>query len=566
MEFRILGPLEVAEGAPLALGSAQQRAVLALLVIHAGEPVTTDRLVDELWGERPPPTAVKTVQVYVSQLRKLLGAERVERAAAGYRLAADGEEIDARRFERRVAEGRDRLRDGDLQDAIAVWQAADSEWRGPALEGLDLPAATAEAARLEDLRVAAQEDRIDAELALGRHAELAAELATLSRAHPLRERLVAQQMLALYRSGRQAEALSAYRDARERLVAELGLEPGPELRDLERRILAQDPSLAAPPRVLAPPQRRRRRLLGAAGAALAAGVVAVALAGGDEALIPAGPNTAVAVDPESLEIVHRARVGDAPSAVAVSAGGAWVVNGNDETVSFIEAARGDVARTVVTRGTPVDVVAGAGAVWVVNRPGTLVRLDPQRAQATQRVRLPLPRRFGTRAPPPRLWAATVDDEVWVADGRWVWRLRTGRGASVRRAPAPLPGPIAVATSAWVGGLAQLDRRTLAERRRFGLPVGVEDLAVGAGAVWIADRARSSVVRVDPRSGRITHTARVGGFVTGVAVGEGAVWASLRSGELVRLDRRNAAVTGRVAVGGSPRAVATGEGLVWVASG
>jgi DNA-binding SARP family transcriptional activator len=556
----------VADGAPLALGGAQQRALLALLVTHAGETLTTDRLVDELWGERTPPTAVKTVQVYISQLRKLLGPERVVRNGHGYRLVADADEVDARRFEARAAEGRAALAAGKTEAAVSALAAADAVWRGPALAEIDLPWALAEAARLEDARIAAREDRIDAELALGRHAALTAELEALCREHPLRERLTAQRMLALYRAGRQAEALEVYRLMRARLVDELGLEPGPQLRELERAILVHDAALAAPPRVLRPVERRRLRALVLSLAAAGVLATAIAVGRGGDALAPPGPNTAVAVDPASLHVVRRVKVGDAPSAVAVTAGGAWVVNGNDETVSFVEAGRGEVARTIATRGTPLDVAAGAGAVWVVNRPSELVGIDPQAAQVSRRLRLARPPRLAPASQATRAWIAAVDDEVWVTDGTWLWRVRPAARDPVTRGAAPLPGPVAAATSVWVGGLAEVDRRTLRARPRVGVGRGVQDLAVGAGAVWIADGGTGRVLRVDPRTGRITRNEDVGGFPTGVAVGEGAVWVSVRSGELVRLDRRSGAVTGRVAVGGSPTAVAAGEGLVWVAAG
>jgi DNA-binding beta-propeller fold protein YncE len=137
---------------------------------------------------------------------------------------------------------------------------------------------------------------------------------------------------------------------------------------------------------------------------------------------------------------------------------------------------------------------------------------------------------------------------------------------VRRGAAPLPGPLAAATSVWVGGLARVDRDTLRSRRLLGIGKGIQDVAAGAGAIWIADGGRSRVLRIEPRTRRITRSVDVGGFPTGIAVGEGAVWVSVRGGELVRLDRRDGAVTGHVAVGGSPRAVAAGEGLVWVAAG
>ncbi len=249
MQFGILGPLEVSTaGGRLPLGSPQQRALLADLLLHANEVVPRDRLIDDLWGDAPPGTATKIVQLYVSALRKALDPERrmLVTEAPGYRLIVDPEQLDASSFERLAAEGRRALAAGDPAAGADRLRAALALWRGPALADVaDAEFARADAARLEELRLAALEDRIEAELALGRHAELAGELEGLVRRHPLRERLRAQQMLALARSGRQAEALGAYRDARRAFVEELGLEPGPELREAERAILAQAPEAVA---------------------------------------------------------------------------------------------------------------------------------------------------------------------------------------------------------------------------------------------------------------------------------------------------------------------------------
>jgi DNA-binding SARP family transcriptional activator len=234
MEFRILGPLDVVEqGRSLQLGGARQRAVLAVLLTRANEVVSSDRLIDELWADEPPRTATNTLQYYVSQLRKILGADRIQTKAPGYLVRVERGELDLERFERLLARG-----DAEsLHEALALW-------RGSALADFAYePFARDEIARLEELRVAALEKRIDADLARGRHAELAGELELLIAQHPLRERLRAQLMLALYRSGRQAEALEAYRAARSALVDELGIDPGPVLQELERAILRQDPSL-----------------------------------------------------------------------------------------------------------------------------------------------------------------------------------------------------------------------------------------------------------------------------------------------------------------------------------
>ena len=246
MEFRILGPLEVLEnGRRLELGGAKQRALLAVLLLHANEVVSTDRLIDALWEEDAPETGRKALQVYVSQLRKVLGKERIATRPPGYRLGVEPDELDLARFQRLLEEGHP-------GEALSLW-------RGPPLAEFAYERfAQNEIERLDDLRLACVEDRIEADLAMGRHAAVVGELDTLVRQHPLRERLRGQHMLALYRLGRQAEALEAYQDTRRALVEELGIDPSRELRELEQAILRQDPALdpgAMEQALPAPPER-----------------------------------------------------------------------------------------------------------------------------------------------------------------------------------------------------------------------------------------------------------------------------------------------------------------------
>ena len=245
VEFRILGPLEVArDGVPIVLGAAQQRALLAVLVLHRGAAVSTDRLIDELWGERAPATAAKTVQVYVSQLRKSLGAGVIVTQGRGYRLAVADEQVDAAEFEALRVEGRRALSEGDLVGAQDRLCSALGLWRGEPLADFAFePFAQEAIARLQSARVAALEDRIEAELALGSDGELIGELESLVASNPLQERLRGQLMIALYRAGRQADALAVYRQTSELLREELGLEPSRRLQQLERAILGQDSSL-----------------------------------------------------------------------------------------------------------------------------------------------------------------------------------------------------------------------------------------------------------------------------------------------------------------------------------
>ena len=241
--FSLLGPLAITvDGGPIELSGQKRRTLLAALLLRAGEVVPRDNLIDALWGEDPPDTARNTLQVYVSQVRKLLPDGLLETTANGYRLAVEPDAVDVFEFDRLTQAGRSALTIGDAAGAVETLSRALELWRGPPTE---VP--QAEAVRLEELRLTALEDRIDAELALGRHAQLVAELERLGAEHPLRERLRGQLMLALYRAGRQADALAVYQRARRTLVEELGIEPGESLRRLERAILEQDPSLNVHP-------------------------------------------------------------------------------------------------------------------------------------------------------------------------------------------------------------------------------------------------------------------------------------------------------------------------------
>jgi DNA-binding SARP family transcriptional activator/DNA-binding CsgD family transcriptional regulator len=245
MEFRVLGPLEAREGGRIVpLGGGRQRSLLGILLLHPNETVSVDRLVDELWGERPPARATKLVQGYVSALRKRLGPDRLVTRPPGYAVRVEPSELDSVEFERLVAEAHTKPPEGAarcLREALALW-------RGPALADVRLESvAASEAERLNELRVAGLLDRIDADLALGRREELVGELEALIAEHPLREHLRGQLMLALYRAGRQAEALEVYRQTRRVLIDELGIEPSVELQSLERAILNQEPTVVGHP-------------------------------------------------------------------------------------------------------------------------------------------------------------------------------------------------------------------------------------------------------------------------------------------------------------------------------
>lgn len=257
VDFRILGPLEVVgEAGALRLGGRKRRAVLAILLLNANRVVSIDRLADDLYGDAPPATVVTQVQAHISQLRKLLDPDHpagapgslLETREPGYLIRVAPEQVDLHRFERLTEEALRALAAGDAQSAATGFRRGLDLWRGPALADLaDEPFAQPAVARLEELRLAALEHRIEAELALGRQLGLVGELETLVREHPFRERLRGQLMLALYRSGRQTDALAAYREARRVLVESFGVDPTSALQKLERAILRQDPELEPDP-------------------------------------------------------------------------------------------------------------------------------------------------------------------------------------------------------------------------------------------------------------------------------------------------------------------------------
>ena len=305
MDFKILGPLEVArDGRAIPIARIKERALLAVLLLSANEVVSTDRLVDRLWGGTPPPTAGKALQVCVSRLRKALGAQAIVTRAPGYLLSVEPGELDLHRFEQLVAQAQG----ADSQHAAELLREALSLWRGAPLADVAYEAfAQMEIARLEELRFAALEQRIDVELALGRDQQLVGELEGLVGEYPLRERLRGQLMLALYRSGRQAEALAIYEDGRRLLDDELGLQPSERLKHLQRAILAHDDELEpARDSVADVPASGERSVL-----------VVVRRLDGTRAVLSLGEVLARSEPPHELVLVHVASSGDVGPATAV---------------------------------------------------------------------------------------------------------------------------------------------------------------------------------------------------------------------------------------------------------
>ena len=289
------------------------------------------------------------MQVYVSRLRKALGDGVLVTRDGGYALEVSGDSVDADRFTQLADDGRQALERGDPRGAREALTTALQLWRGPPLADLAYEQfAQSETARLEELRLVALEDRAEADLALGHHAALVPELEALVREHPTRERLREELMLALYRSGRQVDALESYRDAQRALDEELGLEPGAQLQELQRSILNHDPSIEGPPPRAAVAVLRRRRRGGAlvalgGGLLLAAALAVVVVGTGSDRAIAISENAVGLIDPDTGELSGQFAVGRGPSAAAVGAGSVWVANAHDGTVSRVDADTRQVA-------------------------------------------------------------------------------------------------------------------------------------------------------------------------------------------------------------------------------
>jgi YVTN family beta-propeller protein len=562
MEIRLLGLVEAFhDGHAISLGGAKPRALLAILALHANAPVSADRLIEGLWGDRPPATAPKLVQVLVSQLRKQLPADaEIVTRGRGYELRVDPDDVDALRFERLLTSGED---GSHLAEALALW-------RGPPLDDLaNEPFAAPEIRRLEDLWLRAREAAIDSGLAEGRHAEVLGELDELVGAHPLRERLHGQRMLALYRCGRQAEALEAFRDARRVLLDEVGLEPGPELRRLNDAILGQDPDLDGP-RARAYPSRARGRpwrLLAAAAAAAIAAAVAFAATqlAGSNGLDGISQDATGVIDPGNGHIVAQYRVGHAPDALVAGGGSVWSANGRDGTVSRVDRGPGQVT-TIDVGGEPTALAYGDGSLWVAD--GQNRRVDQVDA-GTNRVARRWPVGNAPRG------VAIASGAVWLTsavDGQ-VERLDLARRGRNRRIDVA-GGPAAIAAGAgavWVAGeedgiVTKLDTRSGAAIRAIGVGNGPAGIAVGYGGIWVANRDDGTVMRIDAATDSVTDTVRLGGNPTAVTAGLGAIWVADGAGDaVIRINPQTRRASRRIAVRSAPSALAVAGGSVWAAA-
>jgi DNA-binding SARP family transcriptional activator/streptogramin lyase len=577
LKYLILGPLEVRDGdVDVALPGRKQRKLLGILLLHGGEAVSSDLLIDELWDGKPPETAAKALQGYVSSLRKQLGPETVDTVGAGYRLTASPRDLDAHRFEKLVAEARPLERG----PAVAKLREALALWRGPPLADFAYDEfARHEIERLDELRLAATERRVDLELALGHHDDLVPELEALAHAYPLRERFRGHLMVALYRTGRQAEALDAYQDARSTLRDELGLEPSKELQALQRAILDQDPTLAAPPRVDLPvpaevngrPQRRPFRhpiVAVALGLAILGGAVAGVLVTRDKASrIVVPPNSVARIDQAGTKIESYVGVGTDPVAIAVSPRGVWVANAQDGTVDRLDPATGELMRTPIGIGTAdlSDIAVGFGSVWVADgNGGTVTQIDPRINQVES---TNPPHARPTVAPTPVFYVAVDSHHVWATRGKQLLRIDPRRNRIENRVTVGTPTGLATGGDyVWVttlsGQLLRIDPRTM---KRTGGPAfdsGVYAPVYAHGSLWLI--VGDEVHEIDPITLDTKDVVPAGANPASLAADSVALWAvDFRDGDLTRValgGRRHTSVH----VGKSLSAVATGGGFTWVA--
>jgi branched-chain amino acid transport system substrate-binding protein len=552
MEFRILGPLEVVDhDVPVVLLGPKQRALLSLFLLEPNRVISADRGAGSLGEERPMNWPPKALQVYVSQLRKALGANRIETRGRGYLFRLDREELDATRLE----DALDRARSVEPRVAADELAAALKVWRGDPFDDLaDHEAARIEITRLKELRLATLERRIEAELALGDHVAVTPELEALVRAHPFREQLRVLLMLALYRGGRQAEALDVARDGRRLLDQELGLEPGEALRALEQEILVHDPALhpqqPQPGSIATPGQSavtgwsaRPRLALAAAGMALlvaaVAAVVVLTSRGGDGGrLVTIGPEALGQIDASTGHVVARIPIAGGPGPVATAGRWIWVAGVASQTVNQISSRSLTIENVAsLTKYHADDIAADSGGAWVLDAGRrTVLRIDASYGQVSRTMALP---QSG-----PEAGGSSISSglgALWVTDG------------SQR--------------------LLKLDPRDGHQLASFDIGSYVDDVAVGSGSVWVSSRFSGAVFAVNPATGAHTKIPIVGRpsettpLPIAIAAGLGSVWVLTgNTPSVVRIDPRLQSVTATIplTVGDNANAISAGEGAVWVA--
>ena len=583
MHFAVLGPLEVVEnGRAVPLGGRKQRAVLAMLLLQVDQPMSKETLIEGIWGEQPPASASETLDTYVYRLRRLLGADRLERRPGGYLLHLEAGELDLSTFGQLVAAAEQTL-PLDPEAAGATLREALALWRGHALADLRYePFASGIADQLDAQRLAALERRVEADLALGLGAELVPELEHLVGDHPTRERLVAHLMAAFYRAGRQGDALAAMQTCRRQLAQEFGLEPGPELRQLEQRILGHDEALVPAPSSrpkaqsrAVPVVERRRRHRAWKWAVSAGTITAVALVAallwvpGQRAILAVAgdANMLVAIASRSDHPTESVQLPAEPGAIAVAGGDVWVASPSAGAVLEVDQDQGTVVDRIPVEGEPGSLVSGGGALWVSSTLGaTVERIDPATATVTWTAQLA---QTGSVA------MAYGDGGVWVADSTNQDLLELGSlsGSVLRTFSLDVhPTSIALADGLiWVaayssGTVEAIDPSNGQEVGTVSVGNGPSAISVGGGYLWIANNLDSTVSALDPATFTVVSTIAVGSGPAALAASQGAIWvADQYSGTVSRISPRRFAVVASLDVGGNPIALALGLGRVWVAS-
>ena len=593
VEFLVLGPLEVRDGDRiLPLGGAKQRAALAILLLHHDQVVSRDRLVDGIWGDRPPATAAHTLETYISRLRKALHqdghAERLLTRQPGYLLRVEDGEFDLQQLEAQIDQGRRALAADDPEAACEHLTRGLALFRGAPLEDLAYaPFAQAEVGRLDELRATALEQRVDADLALGRHADLIGELESLVADYPLREHAWGQLMLAEYRSGRQGEALATFDHARHKLADELGINPGQSLQQLHQRILRQDPALrlsqtTSEAKHVAPTSlqsstsprghalgRRTRLLLAATGVVAVAAITAGLLStrGASRAGTVASlttPNSVAVIDSRTGRFVSDVPIHDSADALAYGYGAIWAVtDGGVRRINVSSHAVTDIP--VATNYLAI----GAGAAWVsVSDAPEVVRIDP--TYGTRTIKLPtndFPADWGGTNTPGGLVVA--DGSLWVAQGaRFVRKINPATGKVDHTITVLGAEHLAADGNAvYVDGLGQVQRLnpatdTVAWKAPFTRPE-ITSIAAAGGFVWLTTSADSGVIKLNADTGQPAGTIPISGGAERVVAGDDSVWVSNeRAGTVTRIDTSTDAKT-VLATGHSPFGMATQGHRLWV---
>jgi len=572
LDYRILGTVEVwRNGHQLDIGGPRQRALLALLVMHRNRVVSTDRLIDLLWGERPPPTAANTLHVLISHLRRALdgdgdGGEAVlVTRRPGYELRVTHGDVDLERFEILRAEGiaaadahNYRVASTRLKEALALWRD------DPMPELSDISVLAGELGRIKELRLAVLEDRFDAELALGKHREVRAELEALVTLEPHLERLRAQWMLALYRCGRQIEALSAYRQGRRVLVDEFGVEPGPELREMERRILVHDPTLRSP----GVASRHGRSGVFAVTVAMLLIALTGYLAFRDDHTQAASSRSGVMLI-RSDAVVARSPLAT-PGAIAVEPNGdAWVTEVGNGTLATVSASGGQ--QIIGVGGRPSDLAWGFGDLWIGDATDRkLVAYNP----ATESIALttPLSKTVGVLAQP-SAHIAIGGGSVWVDQGgpAGIRRVDPSTGRTLAQITGVQTGAITFGLgSVWVAGnyfsSASLDRIDPRTNRYTSTPLPIgspASLSVAGGYIWLVCDD-GTMWRINPETHDLTRISGLTSRPVAVDAAEGQVWvAGQAPSSVTRIDAETGVVQDTIAVEQSPNGIVAGSHGVWV---